>query len=180
MSTQPIPAFTVSAAMPAPRWALLERELFAVLDRAAIEFADRYCREDGTLIWRDRWPGMDGSDDPYEGFMNMPLLYALGGAREVYDRSRTIWDAITWQWTQYGQIHNEFDAYYDWMHHGESSLFFYFFGLCDPHAPKDRQRAKRFAELYAGAVKDLGWMAFPYGPMKSKEEIIEIISRSKK
>lgn len=133
-----------------PKWALLQRQIFSVLDRAAIEFADRYTREDGTLIWRDRWPGMDGSDDPYEGFMNMPLFYALGGSEEVYLRSRTIWDGITWQWTEYGQIHREFDAYYDWMHHGESNLFFYFFGLADPSVPKDLQRTRRFAGFYNG------------------------------
>ncbi|MDP1731606.1 MAG: hypothetical protein Q8L54_10625 [Devosia sp.] len=134
-----------------PRWALLQRQIFALLDTAAIEFADRYTRPDGTLIWRDRWPGMDGSDDPYEGFMNMPLFYALGGSEEVYRRSRQIWDGITWQWTEYGQIHREFDGYYDWMHHGESNLFFYFFGLADPAALKDRQRARRFAGFYTGA-----------------------------
>ena len=149
-----IPAFGIDSLVTPPAWALLERQLFEVLDRSAIEFADRYTASDGTLIWRDRWPGMDGSDDPYEGFMNMPLLYALGGSREVYERSRKIWDAITWQWTQYGQIHNEFDAYYDWMHHGESSLFFYFFGLCDPAVPMDRQRARRFAELYTGETPE--------------------------
>ncbi|MDR3475737.1 MAG: hypothetical protein P4M09_29175 [Devosia sp.] len=153
-SSAVLPTLSISTPMTAPRWALLERELFDVLNRAALEFADRYCHDDGTLIWRDRWPGMDGSDDPYEGFMNMPLLHALGGSRDVYQRSRKIWDAITWQWTQYGQIHNEFDAYYDWMHHGESSLFFYFFGLCDPHVPMDRQRAKRFAELYTGETPE--------------------------
>ena len=133
-----------------PKWALLQRQIFKVLDEAAIEFADRYTRDDGTLIWRDRWPGMDGSDDPYEGFMNMPLFYALGGSEAVYQRSRTIWDGITWQWTEYGQIHREFDAYYDWMHHGESNLFFYFFGLADPNVPKDRQRTRRFAGFYNG------------------------------
>ncbi len=95
-----IPSFDVKTLVPPPAWALLERELFDVLNRSALEFADRYCASDGTLIWRDRWPGMDGSDDPYEGFMNMPLLYAMGGSREVYMRSRKIWDAITWQWTQ--------------------------------------------------------------------------------
>ncbi|MDB5586614.1 MAG: hypothetical protein JWP26_1584 [Devosia sp.] len=137
-----------------PKWALLQRQIFSVLDRAAIEFADRYTRADGTLIWRDRWPGMDGSDDPYEGFMNMPLFYALGGSEEVYLRSRTIWDGITWQWTEYGQVHREYDAYYDWMHHGESNLFFYFFGLADPSVPKDRQRARRFAGFYNGEDKE--------------------------
>jgi len=150
MTDGAMPRIEAARIAPIPRWALLQRQIFAVLDKAAIEFADRYTRADGTLMWRDRWPGMDGSDDPYEGFMNMPLFYALGGSEEVYRRSRTIWDGITWQWTEYGQIHREFDAYYDWMHHGESNLFFYFFGLCDPHVPKDRQRTRRFAGFYNG------------------------------
>ncbi len=145
-----LPSIAAADIAPLPEWALLQRQIFAVLNEAAIEFADRYTRADGTLIWRDRWPGMDGSDDPYEGFMNMPLFYALGGSEEVYKRSRTIWDGITWQWTEYGQIHREYDAYYDWMHHGESNLFFYFFGLADPNVPKDRQRARRFAGFYNG------------------------------
>ncbi len=155
-----LPRIAATRIAPIPRWALLERQIFDVLDRAAIEFADRYTRPDGTLIWRDRWPGMDGSDDPYEGFMNMPLFYALGGSEEVYRRSRTIWDGITWQWTEYGQIHREFDAYYDWMHHGESNLFFYFFGLADPDVPKDRQRTRRFAGFYNGEDSEaLNWDA---------------------
>jgi hypothetical protein len=145
-----LPSIAAADILPLPEWALLQRQIFTVLDAAAIEFADRYTRADGTLIWRDRWPGMDGSDDPYEGFMNMPLFYALGGSEEVYKRSRTIWDGITWQWTEYGQIHREYDAYYDWMHHGESNLFFYFFGLADPSVPKDRQRTRRFAGFYNG------------------------------
>ncbi len=138
-----------------PEWAILERRLLDTMNRAAMEFVARYTRNDRTLIWRDRWPGMDGSDDPYEGFMNFPLLYALGGSEEVYRVSREIWEAITWQWTEYGQIHNEFDAYYDWMHHGEGYLFFYFFGLADPHVLKDRQRAIKFAGFYGGDNPDV-------------------------
>lgn len=149
-SAASLPPIEAADIAPLPEWALLQRQIFTVLNEAAIEFADRYTRPDGTLIWRDRWPGMDGSDDPYEGFMNMPLFYALGGSEEVYKRSRTIWDGITWQWTEYGQIHREFDAYYDWMHHGESNLFFYFLGLADPSVPKDRQRTRRFAGFYNG------------------------------
>jgi hypothetical protein len=160
MTISSLPRVTATRLAPLPRWALLERQIFAVLDKAAIEFADRYTRDDGTLIWRDEWPGMDGSDDPYEGFMNMPLFYALGGSRQVYERSRTIWDGITWQWTEYGQIHREFDAYYDWMHHGESNLFFYFLGLADPDVVKDRQRTRRFAGFYNGEDKEaLNWDA---------------------
>jgi hypothetical protein len=155
-----LPEVTATRVAAPPKWALLQRQIFATLDKAAIEFADRYTRPDGTLIWRTEWPGMDGSDDPYEGFMNMPLYYALGGAREVYERSRIIWDGITWQWTEYGQIHREYDAYYDWMHHGESNLFFYFFGLADPDVLKDRQRTRRFAGFYNGEDKEaLNWDA---------------------
>jgi hypothetical protein len=155
-----LPKITGTNVAAPPRWALLQRQIFAALDHAALDFADRYTRPDGTLIWRTEWPGMDGSDDPYEGFMNMPLYYALGGAKEVYERSRTIWDGITWQWTEYGQIHREFDAYYDWMHHGESNLFFYFFGLADPDVMKDRQRTRRFAGFYNGEdTEALNWDA---------------------
>jgi hypothetical protein len=150
MSTEPIPAITISTPMPAPEWARLERELFAVLDRAAIEFADRYTRPDGTLIWRDRWPGMDGSDDPYEAFHDLPMLYLLGGGERLLELARRQWDAVTWQWTEYGQVYREFDAYYDWMHHGESSKLFYLLGMADPASLQARTRAIRFADFYTG------------------------------
>ncbi|WP_127691805.1 hypothetical protein [Sphingobium algorifonticola] len=131
-----------------PEWAVLQRRLIDMMSEAALDFADRYTRPDGTLIWRDDWPGMDGSDDPYEGFRNMPLLYAIGGADALLPRARLIWDGITWQWTQYGQIRDEFDRSYDWMHHGEAYLFSYFMGLADPESLKERQRAVRFADIY--------------------------------
>ncbi|MGW9167183.1 hypothetical protein [Agromyces sp. NPDC055658] len=140
----------VESAVAAPRWARLERELMARLEEAAAEFIARYTREDGTLIWRDEWPGMDGSDDPYEAFMYLALFYSLGGSEEVYESARRMWDAITWQWTQYGQIEREFDGYYDWMHHGEANLFHYFFGLGKPSSLVDRQRAENFARMYNG------------------------------
>jgi hypothetical protein len=94
---------------------------------------------------------MDGSDDGYESFYNFPLYYVLGGPAEMHALSRKLWDAVTRQFTKYGQVYKEFDAYYDWMHHGESYTYFYFFGLADPTVRKDRARALRFAELYLGA-----------------------------
>ncbi|MFD0713357.1 hypothetical protein [Paenibacillus sp. GCM10027626] len=135
-----------------PEWALLERLLFRVLNEAAVEFVRRYTRSesDATLIWRESWPGMDGSDDPYEGFMNLPLLYSLGGSDDLLPMAHRVWDAITWQWTQYGQIHDEFDGYYDWMHHGEGYLYFYFFGLTSPSESRTVQRAVKFAGFYSG------------------------------
>ena len=110
----------------------------------------RYTRADGTLIWRDWWPGMDGSDDGYESFHALPLLYLLGGDDDLLAIAHTEWEAITWQFTEYGQVHREFDAYYDWMHHGEANLYFYFLRLADPHHYRDRQRTLRFAAFYTG------------------------------
>jgi hypothetical protein len=145
-----LPRIAANGQVPAPRWALLEREIITALNAAAPEFVARYTRADGSLVWRDEWPGMDGSDDPYEAFMYLALFYSIGGDEAVYEAARKMWDAITWQWTQYGQIDREFDGYYDWMHHGESNLFHYFFGLTKPDSLVDRQRADRFARMYTG------------------------------
>jgi hypothetical protein len=135
---------------PIPNWALRQRHLIEVMNEAAPIFQARYTRPDGSFIWRDEWPGMDGSDDGYESYHNWPLFYALGGSPDIHERSRFLWDAVTRQFSAYGQIYKEFDAYYDWMHHGESSIYFYYFGLADPNRPVDRARALRFADLYAG------------------------------
>lgn len=131
-----MPTIEIAEVGPPPEWALWERQLLDGLYPAAVEFVRKYTRDDGTLIWRDRWPGMDGSDDGYESFYNFPLYYALGGPEEVNPLSRCLWEAVTRQFTRYGQIHNEFDAYYDWMHHGEAYTNLYFFGLADPHDAK--------------------------------------------
>lgn len=133
-----------------PGWALRQRQLIDVMNELAPMYQARYTRADGTFVWRDEWPGMDGSDDGYESYHNWPLFYALGGAAPIHEQSRFLWDAVTRQFTAYGQIHREFDAYYDWMHHGESSLFFYYFGLADPLREPDRARALRFAHMYMG------------------------------
>lgn len=162
MTTPDIPRAVVGCKANAPEWAYLEREIIEKLNLAAPEFVARYTRDDGSLIWHDEWPGMDGSDDPYEGFMNLALFYSLGGSEEVYALARKMWDAITIQWTEYGQIYREFDGYYDWMHHGEGYLFHYFFGLTKPDSLIDRQRAVRFAHFYTGQDPE----ALNYDPNK--------------
>jgi hypothetical protein len=135
---------------PPPAWAVAQRHLMARMDEAAPVFQERYTRADGTFIWRQQWPGMDGSDDGYESYHNWPLFYALGGDAGLYHRSRFLWEAVTRQFTAYGQVWREFDAYYDWMHHGESSIYFYYFALANPSQPVDRARALRFARMYTG------------------------------
>ena len=50
------------------------------MDEAAPVYQERYTRPDGTFVWRQEWPGMDGSDDGYESYGNWPLYYCLGGS----------------------------------------------------------------------------------------------------
>lgn len=150
-----------------PDWALRQRHLIAVMNEAAPLYQQRYTRQDGTFVWRAEWPGMDGSDDGYESYHNWPLFYALGGDADLHTRSRYLWEAVTRQFTDYGQVYREFDAYYDWMHHGESSIYFYYFGLADPNWEPDRARALRFARMYTGddaLLSDMG--AANYDPEK--------------
>lgn len=146
-----VPTLTAIQPCRAPTWALLQRRLLTDMSQAALRFVDRYTRPDGTLYWRAEWPGMDASDDLYEGFHNLPLLYLLGGDDRLLPLAHHLWDAITWQTTEYGQVYREFDAYYDWMHHGEGSLYLYYLGLAGPWGFKERQRATRFADFYTGA-----------------------------
>jgi hypothetical protein len=135
---------------PPPPWALAQRHLIRLMDEAAPIFQARYTRADGSFVWREEWPGMDGSDDGYESFQNWALFHALGGDVEIFRRARFLWEAVTRQFSAYGQIWREFDAFYDWMHHGESSTTFYFFGLADPGDQLHRARARRFANMYIG------------------------------
>ena len=139
-----------AARKPLPDWALRQRHLIATMNEAAPLYQARYTRQDGSFVWRDEWPGMDGSDDGYESYHNWPLFYSLGGDADLHRRSRYLWEAVTKQFTEYGQVYREFDAYYDWMHHGESSIYFYYFGLADPKWEPDRARALRFASMYTG------------------------------
>ena len=133
-----------------PDWAVKQRYLIDRMNEAATDFVARYTRPDGTLIWRAQWPGMDGSDDGYESFVSFPLFYLLGGSERVHELARREWSAITWQFTEYGQVYREYDAYYDWMHHGESSTYIYYLGMADPDHHVDRTRALRFAAMYTG------------------------------
>lgn len=145
---QGMPRITIEATAPAPEWALWQRHLLREYWPVAQEFVKRYTKPDGTLIWRKQWPGMDGSDDGYEAFYNFPLYYALGGDAGMDPLSRNLWNKVTELFTRYGTVANEFDSYYDWMHHGESYVNFYFFGLANPYEPTMRARALKFAALY--------------------------------
>ena len=60
-----------------PAWAVLERQLFDLMDQSVYPFLERYTQPDGSLIGGENIGGSE--DDFYESFYNWPLLYLLGG-----------------------------------------------------------------------------------------------------
>jgi hypothetical protein len=145
------PTTVVEATAPVtepPRWALLQRELFDLLDAGWRRFEQLYCAPDGSLVFDGRTFGRDGVDDFYEPFFNWPALYVLGGADDLLDACKRHWRGVTDQLGRRGLLTNEYENGYDWFHQGESLLFFY--GICaaDPDDEYFRERALRFADLY--------------------------------
>ena len=146
---------TITATVPCtrpPAWALLERQLFDMMDRAAQPFFERYFREDGSIVWRDQWPDTrDGLDDFYESLVNWPMLYALGGGDHLLSLSHRVWDGLTRQMANMGPhspVYKEYERGYDQFHQSESYIYFYYLCLADPTNPKLIQRARRFAGFF--------------------------------
>lgn len=133
-----------------PNWAVRQRHLIELMNRAAVTFAERSTRPDGTLIWRTQWTTMDGTDNGYESFLSYPLFYLLGGGEHVHDIARKEWNAITWQFEQFGTVDREFVTGYDWFHHSESYTYIYYLALADPGHFVDRARALKYAGMYIG------------------------------
>ena len=137
---------TVTATEPLldpPAWALLQRELFAVLDAAWRRFEETFCADDGRLRFAGPMASRDGVDDFYEAFGNWPQLYLLGGADDLLPASVRHWEAVTAQLTELGMLHDEFDKGYDWFHIGEGLLFFYQLCMSDPRHCRSGQAIRR-------------------------------------
>ncbi|WP_328892334.1 hypothetical protein [Streptomyces sp. NBC_00236] len=135
-----------------PRWAELERQLFAYQDKAWRRFADRYTEGDGRLVFRDTLgrglDGRDGVDDFYEPFFNWPTLYVLGGDADLLAAARRHWSGVTAQLTEMGMLVDGLERGYDWFHQGEGMLLFYGLCLADPDDEELRRLALRFADFY--------------------------------
>jgi hypothetical protein len=142
-----------------PAWAILERDLFDLLEQASVAFEAHFCRSDGSLIWRStlrdangrpgrssrRSPDRDGGDDFYEAFRAWPLAYALGGSTDLLVRSHQHWNAVTRQLDELGLVDHEYCIGYDWYHQSEGNAMFQFLAVADPTDPATRGRSERFA-----------------------------------
>ena len=152
------PSLTISTPMPAPPWALLERQLLRANSVAADKFAAKYVDERGYLLHTPRWGTLDGPDDAIETFFNWTLLHALGGSDSVlhsykkaleghYQQYKEMRTTLT-KLAENGAYYKEFITQSDWFHTGEGMRAFMFLGLSDPNDTLFRERMQRFAGMY--------------------------------
>ena len=146
--------------MPAPHWALLERELLRVEAQACEAFYAKYFDERGYLQCVPRWGGDDGPDDAAENQLNWTVLHALGADDIVLDLFKQGWDGHLRQYTEAktvdvpmareGMYYKEFPVMFDWMHNGEGFAAFFLQGLSDPYDERFQERTRRFIGFYMG------------------------------
>lgn len=148
--------------MAPPPWALLERRLISLMERAAEQFMEKYVSPGGKLFF------VHDVDDEYESIQNWGAFYAIGANRQILEWGLQRWEATTRYYDErfavdpgprhsmfMPQLRNEFwnltiPYNSDWYHMGEGSQAFYGFGLADPTVSENVRRARRFAELYLG------------------------------
>ena len=150
----------VTTPMPAPTWALLQRQLLAANAEACEAFYARYFDERGYFLCFERWGANDGPDDAIENVNNWPLLHALGAPDRVRAMYTQAWEGHLRQYTaartietpiaRDGMFYKEFNVQLDWQHHAEELTMFNVQGLSDPDNQAFRTRARRFAGLYMG------------------------------
>lgn len=155
------PSLLIDTPMPAPEWALLERQLLRSNSVACERFGAKYIDERGYLLHTPRWGTLnDGPDDAIETFYNWTLLHALGGSDSVLELYKKALDGHYKQYAEVrtkltdlganGAYYKEFITQSDWFHIGEGSRAFMLLGLSDPNNIIFRERMKRFAGMYMG------------------------------
>lgn len=132
----------------APRWAVLQRELFDLLDSGWRRFERLYCAPDGSLNCEAEMSGRGGVHEHYEPFFNWPILYLLGGSDDLLNTCKRHWEGVTAALTGREMLTEEFENGYDWFHQGRSLLLFYGIYAADPDDETYRRRALRFADMY--------------------------------
>ncbi|MEW6750540.1 MAG: hypothetical protein AB1505_06130 [Candidatus Latescibacterota bacterium] len=157
-----LPCLAATRQTAPPAWALLERQLIALMEESGRLFARRYFeRGGGTLLAEDL-------DDLYEQTYNFGLFYAIGAGEDLLDIHFRHWNAVT-RVSDEGfnhrpvhndhvktfrpSIHHEFwnlDQAMEWHHLGEGNMAFYDFGVADPTVSESVRRARRFAAMFIG------------------------------
>ena len=148
----------ITRLMPAPAWALAERELLARNAEGVELWASKYLDANGYLLGATNWGIADGPDDAVESIRNWPLAHALGGPESIIETWDRAWEGHLDQYTKAtdpstelakdGMYYKEFPTSYDWEHIGEGLGPFYWYGLSRPTDERYAIRLRRWAGLY--------------------------------
>jgi hypothetical protein len=148
----------ISKLMPAPAWALAERQLLALNAQGVDLWASKYLDENGYLRGAANFGIEDGPDDAVESIRNWPLAHALGGPESIIEQWHRAWEGHLDQYTRAkdpstelardGMYYKEFPTSYDWEHTGEGLGPFYWYGLSRPTDERYAIRLRRFAGFY--------------------------------
>jgi hypothetical protein len=151
----------VNTPMPAPEWALLQRELLSAHTEACEIFHARYFDERNHLLCFPRWGTNDGPDDAIEHVNDWPLLHALGGSDRILELYRAVYEGHLEQYSalrtkevpmgRQGMYVREFPPQMDWQHISEGLSVFNLMGLSAPNDAKLIERTRRFAGFYDGS-----------------------------
>ena len=151
----------VSTPMPAPGWALLQRELLRLHTEACEIFHARYFDARNHLRCFPRWGTNDGPDDAIEHVNDWPLLHALGGSDRILELYRAVYEGHLEQYGalktkevpmgRQGMYVREFPPQMDWQHISEGLSVFNLMGLSTPNDAKLIERTRRFAGFYDGS-----------------------------
>ncbi len=87
--------------MPAPEWALLQRELLRAHTEAYEIFHAKYFDARNHLLCFPRWGTNDGPDDAIEHVNDWPLVHALGGSDRILELYRAVYEGHL---EQYGAL----------------------------------------------------------------------------
>jgi len=157
-------AILISTAMPAPAWAVAEREMLQAAADGVKVWVERYLRPDGSVNIPERWGVTDGPDDITETIRGWPLIYAMGAPESVADAYEKVWEGHLRQFgrakiptvelAKDGIFVKEFPPSFDWEHTGEGLQAFYWHALGRPNDPAGLARIRRFAGLYLNEDPD--------------------------
>jgi hypothetical protein len=144
--------------MPAPAWALAEREMLQAAADGARLWVEWYVKPDGSVNVPERWGVSDGPDDIMETVRGWPLVYAMGAPESVAEAYEKVWEGHLRQFgrakiptvelAKDGIFVKEFPPSFDWEHTGEGLQAFYWHALGRPNDPTGLARARRFAGFY--------------------------------
>lgn len=148
----------INKVIPAPAWALAEREMLEAAADGVRLWLERYVKSDGSVNVPERWGVTDGPDDIMETVRGWPLVYAMGAPEAVAEAYERVWEGHLRQFgrakiptvelAKDGIFVKEFPPSFDWEHTGEGLQAFYWHGLGRPNDQTSLDRTRRFAGFY--------------------------------